>query len=90
MPPAVRMGVDLAGGGTLLTPPQATVFVGGSLWAVLGTPVATHGPGPHIAATMVKASITVLVGGMPACRTGDVASCGCPAAPGLPTVMAGG
>lgn len=89
MPPAVRMGVDMAGG-TILAPPQTTVFVGGSLWAVMGTPVAGHAPGPHAGPAMVKASVTVFVGGIPACRTGDVASCGCPAAPGLPTVMAGG
>lgn len=87
--PAVRMGVDTAGG-PIAVPPQATVFVGGSLWAVMGTPIVPHAPGPHLAATLVKASTTVYVQGIPACRAGDMASCGCPAAPGIPTVTAGG
>ncbi len=88
MPPAVRMGVDAAGG-PLLAPPQTTVFVGGSLWAVLGNPVTGHAPGPHAAPTMVMSSTSVYVGGILACRAGDTASCGCPAAPGMPTVLVG-
>lgn len=86
MPPAVRMGVDMTGG-PLLTPPQATVFVGGSLWAVLGTPATPHGPGPHAAPVLVGCTPTVIVGGIPASRAGHQASCGCPAVPGCPTVM---
>ncbi|MEZ4235509.1 MAG: hypothetical protein R3F59_04970 [Myxococcota bacterium] len=56
----------------------------------MGTPITPHGPPPHASATMVKASLTVFVQSIPACRAGDVASCGCPAAPGVPTVTAGG
>ncbi|MCA9494531.1 MAG: PAAR domain-containing protein [Myxococcales bacterium] len=89
MPPAARMGADVAGG-PLLTPPQTTVFVGGMLWAVIGTPATPHGIGPHAGPTMVKGSGTVYVGGINACRMGDNASCGCPATPGMPTVHAGG
>jgi uncharacterized Zn-binding protein involved in type VI secretion len=89
MPPAARMGADAAGG-NLLMPPQATVFVGGSLWAVIGTQAAGHGNSPHSSPVMTKGSMTVFVQGIPGCRTGDVASCGCPAAPGFPTVLAGG
>lgn len=89
MPPAVRMGVDMAGG-ALLQPPQTTVFVGGSLWVVLTTPVQGHAPGPHAGPTMVKASTTVYVCGIHACRATDTASCGCPAGPGMPTVVVGG
>lgn len=88
MPPVVRMGMDMIGG-PLLMPPQATVFVGGSLWAVLGTPGTPHAPGPHMAPVLVGCNPTVLVGGIPASRAGHNASCGCPAAPGLPTVMMG-
>lgn len=88
MPPAVRMGVDVAGG-TILTPPQTTVFVTGSLWAVLTTPVAGHGPGPHAGPVMAMSSQTVYVGGIKCCRAGDQASCGCPAAPGEGTVVVG-
>ena len=89
MPPAARMGVDTAGA-TINVPPQATVFVSGSLWAVIGTPVAGHGISPHTFPVMSKGSVTVFVQGIPACRAGDVASCGCPAAPGDPLVQAGG
>ena len=89
MPPAARMTLDQAGG-KLLPPPQTTVFVTGQLWAVLGCPVAGHGPTPHSSAVMSKASTTVFVGGIPACRATDVASCGCPAAPGELTVEVGG
>lgn len=87
--PAARIGVDTAGG-PLTTPLQTTVFAGGSLWAVMGTTVSPHAPGPHAAATVVKASTTVYVGGIPACRASDLASCGCPVTPGCPTVLAGG
>lgn len=89
MPPAVRMGVDTAGG-VLLAPPQGTVYVTGSLWAVFGTPVQPHGPTPHSSATMLKCSTTVFVCGIPVCRATDTATCGCPAAPGELTVDAGG
>jgi uncharacterized Zn-binding protein involved in type VI secretion len=83
------MGVDMAGG-PILMPPQATVFVSGSLWAVMGTPATPHGPPPHTVPVLIKGSATVMVGGIPACRMGDMASCGCPAAPGAPTVIVGG
>ena len=89
MPPAARMGMDTAGG-NLLAPPQTTVFVNDALWVVVGTPVAGHGITPHSSPVMAKGSTTVMVGGIPACRAGDNASCGCPAAPGAPTVIAGG
>ncbi len=91
MPPAARVGVDTAGG-PILPGPNVTVFVGGSFWAVMGHTVTPHGPPPHgpPPPVMVKGSMTVFVSGIPACRLGDVASCGCPAAPGFPTVMAGG
>lgn len=89
MPPAARMGADAAGG-SLLSPPQTTVFVGGALWVVVGTPVSGHGISPHSSPTMAKGSTTVYVCGIPACRAGDPASCGCAVTPGLPTVMAGG
>jgi uncharacterized Zn-binding protein involved in type VI secretion len=87
MPSAVRMSCDAAGG-PLMTPLQTTVFVSGSLWVVVGTPVAGHGVSPHSSPVMTQGSPTVWVGGFPACRAGDVASCGCPASPGEPLVQA--
>jgi uncharacterized Zn-binding protein involved in type VI secretion len=35
-------------------------------------------------------SLTVLIGGVPAARTGDMAGCGAPIVMGCPTVMIGG
>jgi uncharacterized Zn-binding protein involved in type VI secretion len=86
MPPVVRMGVDMCTG-PILMPLQGTVFVGGSLWAVLGTPVTPHAPGPHLVPFLAQANFQVYVGGIPSCRAGHTATCGCPAAPGFPTVQ---
>jgi uncharacterized Zn-binding protein involved in type VI secretion len=45
--------------------------------AVVGDSIATHGPAPHIGATMIQGSVSCFVNGLPLCRLGDAASCGC-------------
>jgi uncharacterized Zn-binding protein involved in type VI secretion len=48
-------------------------------------PPAVHPPTP-----LAKGSLTVLIGGRPAIRMGDLAGCGAPIVFGLPTVEIGG
>lgn len=86
MPGIARVGVDTAGG-TILGGGQSTVFVNGSLAAVIGDAVAAHGVLPHDSATMVEGSSTVFVNGIGVCRAGDAASCG-DTATGSTTVFA--
>lgn len=75
MPGIARVGVDTAGG-TILGGGQSTVFVNGSLAAVIGDAVAGHGIGPHANPTMVQGSSDVFAEGIGVCRAGDAASCG--------------
>lgn len=74
-------------GGPMMTL-QYTVIVCGRPAVVLGSPVIPHGPGPHLAPVMVGCSSSVLFSKIPVCRTGDSASCGCPAVSGA-TVLIG-
>jgi uncharacterized Zn-binding protein involved in type VI secretion len=46
--------------------------------------------GPHPPTPIVKGSATVLIGGRPAARLGDLAGCGAPIVFGHPTVLIGG
>jgi uncharacterized Zn-binding protein involved in type VI secretion len=74
MPGATRETTDICTG-TVLTPPQGTVYVNGQLWAVLGTPIQSHPPCPtptiHCNAVMSGSSATVYAGGILVCRAGD-------------------
>jgi uncharacterized Zn-binding protein involved in type VI secretion len=87
MPGISRTGDDTCGG-ILSTSLQSTVFVGGSLVAVIGTPVQSHGDSPHNSAVMSGGSSTVFAGGIAVCRTGDPCSCG-HTVTGSSTVFAG-
>ena len=69
-PGATSPGVILGLGG-------ATQYADGEVVAVVGDSIATHGPAPHIGATMVSGSPDTFVNGLPLCRVGDPASCGC-------------
>jgi uncharacterized Zn-binding protein involved in type VI secretion len=46
--------------------------------------------GPHPPSPIVKGSATVLIGGKPAARVGDMAGCGAPIIMGMFTVEIGG
>ena len=70
-----RVGQDSAGG-TIVGALQDFVTVEGSLWAVLGDPVAGHGPGPHAGPVMAEGSSFIRINGIPVCRQGHAASCG--------------
>jgi uncharacterized Zn-binding protein involved in type VI secretion len=45
---------------------------------------------PHPPSPIAKGSATVLIGGMPAARMGDITGCGAPIVMGAPTVLIGG
>lgn len=73
-----RINQDAAGG-TILGALQDFVTVEGTLWAVLGDPVAGHGVPPHAAPVMAQGSSFITISGIPVCREGHAASCGHPA-----------
>lgn len=75
MPGISRVGQDNAGG-VILNGGNGTVFANGSVVAVRGSVVASHGSPPHSAAIMVGASGTVFAQSIAVCRQGDTASCG--------------
>lgn len=78
MPGISRISQDSAGG-VIVGALQAFVRVEGTLWAVLGDPVAGHGIGIHAGPVMAQGSPFVRINGIPACRAGHAASCGHPA-----------
>jgi uncharacterized Zn-binding protein involved in type VI secretion len=57
----------------------------GDLHTCAFPPPPSHPPTP-----IVKGSATVLIGGRPAARMGDLAGCGAPIIFGMPTVLIGG
>ncbi len=73
-----RVGQDIAGG-VIVGALQGFVSVEGSLWAVLGDPVAGHGQGVHAGPVMGQGSSFVRIDGIPVCREGHAATCGHPA-----------
>lgn len=75
MPGVARVGVDSAGG-IITGPGIPTVLINGAPCSVIGDGVASHAPGVHMGPAMVSGSSTVLAGGIPVCRAGDLASCG--------------
>jgi len=46
--------------------------------------------GPHPPTPFTKGSVTVLIGGRPALRVGDMSGCGSPIIAGSPNVLIGG
>ena len=87
MPGISRVGVDSAGGlfNQALVP---SVRVNGVPIVVRGATITPHGIGIHNSPNTLGASSTVRAGGIPVCRTGDVATCG-HAGTGSGTVNAG-
>ena len=69
-----REGIDNCAG-TVLTPPQSTVFANKALVAVLGTGIAAHAPCPvipiHCGPSMSSCSSDVFAEGIGICREGD-------------------
>ena len=56
-----------------------------------GHPGMITGPGvPNPPSPFPKGSMTVLIGGRPALRMGDLSGCGAPIVAGAPTVQIGG
>lgn len=84
---AIRAGIDSAGG--VIGATQSAVRVNGAPWAVVGAPVAPHGPSPHNGAVMVSGSATVRANGVPVLRAGDPSSCGHTATGGSGNVYCG-
>ena len=91
--PAARVGDSTGYGGVLLPPGVPTVLIEGRPAAnmttmhidvVPGTP-APHPPMPGA----MPAAATVLIGGAPALRMGDVCPCGAPIVLGALTVLIG-
>jgi uncharacterized Zn-binding protein involved in type VI secretion len=76
MPPAARLG-DMTSHGTPLAPGPgaANVLIGGMpAWRTIDTHVCPlfSGPAPHVGGLVVMGSQTVLIGGAPAARMGDI------------------
>jgi uncharacterized Zn-binding protein involved in type VI secretion len=101
MPQAARV-LDATLHPGFITPPGIpTVLIMGSAAAVAG-PIAMGGtlhtctlPAPsgnpaHPPTPFIKGSLTVLIGGLPALRVGDMSSCGSRILTGAPTVLIGG
>ena len=92
MPSAARVGDTTNHGGTVIGPGVATVMIGSMPAAVMGDmhvcvlPPNTHQP---TSSPFVLGSTTVLIGGKPALRAGDVCGCGASVAVGCPTVQIG-
>jgi uncharacterized Zn-binding protein involved in type VI secretion len=65
--------ISTAGG--VILPIQTKLIVKGQPAATLGSPIASHGPGPHVGATMVQGSAKLTVDGVPVVLAGHRASC---------------
>ena len=91
--PAARVGDPTGHPGVIIGPGITTVFIEGSMAAVVGTPHTCAMPptaGPHPASQITTGSKTVLIGGKAAARVLDVAKCGAPIVKGALTVLIGG
>ena len=90
MPPATRVGDPTVHGGVVTGPGVATVLVAGMPACVAGDMHACPiQPGHPPATPFPMGSATVLAGGRPLVRVGDVCGCGATAAVGAPTVIVG-
>ena len=89
MPKVALVGVSTVGGGPITGPGAPSVKANGSIVSVLGDAVASHGSGPHAAATIITASGTVSAEGKAVARVGDLASCGHTITGGATNVNAG-
>ena len=89
MPAVARVSIDLVGGAIIVGPGEVSVKVNGLVISVINDTVASHGSGPHAAATIVSASSTVFANGKAVVRVGDSASCGDLVSTGSPNVFAG-
>ena len=90
MPAVAKVGVSTVGGGLITGPGAPTVKVNGATVSVLGDSVASHGSGPHVAATIITASGNVNAEGKGVVRDGDLASCGHTVINGSADTNAGG
>ena len=93
MPAAARVGDTTTHGGTVMGPGVSTVMIKGMPAAVAtdNHMCAIPANTPHPQSTpFPKGSATVMIGGKPALRAGDVCGCGASVAVGEPTVMIGG
>ena len=92
MPAAARLGDISTHGGTITGPGVATVLIGGMPASVVSDmhtcvlPPNAHQP---TVSPFPMGSTSVLIGGKPAIRAGDVCICGASAAVGLPMVQIG-
>ncbi|MGB6152072.1 MAG: PAAR domain-containing protein [Pricia sp.] len=92
MPSAARLGDLSTHGGVITGPGVATVLIGG-MPAGVATDMHTCALPPNAHQPTVSpfpmGSVSVLIAGKPALRTGDVCICGASAAIGDPTVQVG-
>jgi uncharacterized Zn-binding protein involved in type VI secretion len=85
MPSAARI-TDMHVGGPITGPGVPTVLIGNMPAAVISDLCVCAGP-PD---TIIKGSVTVLIGGKPAVRQGDLTAHGGVIVGGFPTVQIGG
>jgi len=72
---ATRAFTDFAGG-MILPGSNTNVRINNSPAAVVGSPVVGHGRNEHAGPIMITGSPNVRIGGIPVCRSSDIASCG--------------
>lgn len=92
MPAAARLSDPTGHPGLIAGPGVPNVLIAKMPAAVVGTMHSCAFPGtpPHPPTPFAIGSKTVLIGGRPALRMGDMAGCGAPIVAGAPTVLIGG
>jgi uncharacterized Zn-binding protein involved in type VI secretion len=92
MPPAARVGDPTSHPGMVGGPGVPNVLIESRPAANITTLHICSFPGtpPHPPSPFAPGSATVLIGGSPAVRMGDVSGCGAPILMGAATVMIGG
>lgn len=91
MPPAARTSDLSTHGGVIMGPGEVTVLIAGMPATVATDNHVCAIPIPHVptVSPFPMGSATVMIGGKPAIRVGDVCICGASAAIGAPTVIIG-